>query len=673
MRQGGILTFPATQPISQRAFRLSSSSRIATWPERRYDVADFLATARVAHIRCPRPAAADSAAHMICIPGARMKRRVPFADQLSARALGTFLFLSLICFCCAAARSQSQQAPTPLSQPATANQTPGNNPSAEISSHEEAPTFKVNVNLVLVRVVVRDAKGHAVGNLHKEDFQLFDDRKPQVITQFSAEQPGTEVAAEQKTHQATPGESPEENAKPPAIPERYVAYIFDDVHLNFGDLSMVRTAAEHHLATLRPTDRAAIFTTSGQTVLEFTDDHAKLRDALLRLQPRPITGGANTDGCFTLTYYMADLIQNKNDPQAYQIALQDAIQCDFAGMPTAQAGASAQALVQSTVMAVLNQGTQESHVSLTVLNDVIRRMSVLPGQRSMVLASPGFLTPQLEFEYSETIDRALHAQITIGALDARGLYTVVPDVSRPNAPSPASLALRQQYAEAEASADADILAILADGTGGNFFQNSNDLEEGFRRVASTPEYSYVLGFSPQNLKLDGRFHSLKVTLKSPEKLTIQARRGYFAPKHAADPTQEAKQEIEDALFSQEEIHELPVDLHTQFFMSSEVDAKLTVLAHVDVQHLRFRKADGRNNEELTVVSALFNGNGNFVQGIQKILTFHLKDDTLDHKLGSGLTVRTSFDVKPGSYLVRLVVRDAEAQLLSAENDAVRIP
>jgi hypothetical protein len=51
---------------------------------------------------------------------------------------------------------------------------------------------------------------------------------------------------------------------------------------------------------------------------------------------------------------------------------------------------------------------------------------------------------------------------------------------------------------------------------------------------------------------------------------------------------------------------------------------------------------------------------------------HLKDETLEHKLGSGITLKTSFDVKPGSYMVRLVVRDAEAQLMSAENGTVEI-
>src|SRR5258708_27146643 len=146
---------------------------------------------------------------------------------------------------------------------------------------------------------------------------------------------------------------------------------------------------------------------------------------------------------------------------------------------------------------------------------------------------------------------------------------------------------------AAASAQDDLLSTLADGTGGVFVHNNNDFNEGFRRVAEAPEYSYVLAFAPQNLKLDGSFHTLKVRLKNPQKLTLQARRGYYAPKHFADANEQAKQEIEDEMFSREELHNLPVKLHTQFFKAADADAKRTVLAQVDVRHLNFRKAYGR--------------------------------------------------------------------------------
>ena len=370
---------------------------------------------------------------------------------------------------------------------------------------------------------------------------------------------------------------------------------------------------------------------------------------------------------------MADLIQNKRDEQALAVATQDALICNFNGDPRMQQAAAQFADAMSRQK--LESGVAESHVALTVVNDVIRRMSVLPGQRSMVIVSPGFLTPEMQQEYMTAMEHALRAQVAISCLDARGLYVGGPgeDIGAGVAPTALSQGMRQQYATLEASADSEVMAVLAEGTGGTFFQNSNDLEEGFRRTASTPEHSYTLAFSPPNLKLDGSFHSVKVTLKTPGKYTVQARRGYFAPRHAADPLQQAKQEIEEALFSQEEVHTLPVQLHTQFFKASDADAKLTVMAHIDVKRLALKKVDGRNDDELTVVSALFNGNGNLLQGIQKTITMRLKDDTLEKRMGSGITLRTSFDVKPGSYLVRLVVRDAEAQVVSAESDAVRIP
>jgi hypothetical protein len=50
-----------------------------------------------------------------------------------------------------------------------------------------------------------------------------------------------------------------------------------------------------------------------------------------------------------------------------------------------------------------------------------------------------------------------------------------------------------------------------------------------------------------------------------------------------------------------------------------------------------------------------------------------RDETLENRLGPGLAVRTSFDVKPGSYMIRLVLRDHEGQLMAAENGAVEIP
>src|SRR5579859_4468372 len=544
---------------------------------------------------------------------------------------------------------------------------------------EEAARFRVNVKLVLARVVVRDANGHAVGNLHKEDFQIFDNGKPQVISDFDVEHLAPQPSAAANATNSIPP-SAVQPAAPSTFPARFVAYLFDDLHLNFGDLAQVREAALRRFNALAPTERAAIFSTSGQTTLDFTDDPVQLKQALNKLMPRPIVETQGPTECPLISFYQADLIVNKHDQGALQAGLNYYIHC--ANLPQNMLNSpSTDAFVEGKASEVLNVGEHESRLATTVLRDLVRRMAAMPGQRNLVLVSPGFLTPDMEYEDNDLVDRALRSQVVISSLDARGLYADIPfgDASNPGrveleipgqtyTPTP-----RTVMDTLSATAQDDILSVLAYGTGGNFYHNSNNMEEGFRRVADNPEFYYMLGFTPQNLKMDGRYHTLKVTLKNREKYDLQARRGYYAPRHDVSAEEEAKREIEDEVLSSEELHQLPVALHTQFFKSSDTSAKLTVVARVDVKRLHYKQADNRNQNDLTVVTAVFDHNGNVLQANQKLIQMRWKDETLQNKLASGITLRTSFDVKPGRYLVRVVARDTEQQLMSAENGAVEIP
>jgi len=561
----------------------------------------------------------------------------------------------------------------------------------EMSTKDAPATFSTKVNLVMVPVVVRDAKGKAIGTLQKADFQLSDKGKPQVISRFSVEKAGEAVIpAEVATDEAGVDKPAATESAAAPIAQRFVVYLFDDVHTSTSDLVQARQAADRHLAeALDATTRAAIFTTSGQGNLDFTDDRVKLHEALLKLMARPTIGAGGTE-CPDLTYYMADAIQNKNDSAALHAAAQEVLAtCDppppippnapatLVQQMMQQAEQNAENVTRSTANRVVEFGERDTRLAFTVLEDAIRRLSAAPGDRSLILVSSGFfVTDELRFEETDIMDRAIRTNVRIGSLNARGLYVMIPggDASTNTSVAlPQVMNLKAQYQRESAIAEEGIMEELADGTGGRYFHNNNDLKAGFGQVAAAPEFVYVLGFSPQNLKLDGAYHALKVKLTNSHGLGLEARRGYYAPKHLPDPEEDAKREIQEALFSREEIQDIPVELHMQFFKSSDAAAKVAVLARLNLKNLRFRKADGRNNDNLTVLSGVFDRNGNYITGTQKVFEMRLLDATLEKLLNSGITVRNNFDIAPGSYVIRLVVRDSEGQSMAARNGVVEIP
>ena len=539
-----------------------------------------------------------------------------------------------------------------------------------MSTRDEAAVFRARVNLVVVPVVVRDRKGNAVGNLKQEDFQLFDKGKPQYIARFSMERAGNRFTKANGDKPKGPEGLLDE--KPPEdLPDRFIAYLFDDIHTKFEDLARSRDAARKHIDTgLRNTDRAAIYTTSGQTVQDFTDDRTLLHDALGKLRMRPVTGqGANK--CPNMTYYMADQIENKHDASVLESATQEVISC--MNMDPVQDHDRAQQIAQQAAQTEMSLGDHETRLNLGVIQQIVRRMAAMPGQRSIILVSGGFITlVEHKTLESDIMDRAVKANVLINALDARGLYTDTPDITR-RANNLQSEIVTQRLEREARRAQSDVLAELASGTGATLFENNNDLDAGFARLATAPEYYYLLSFSPQNLKLDGSFHSLKVTLKNIKDVTLSARTGYYAPRQLESAAEQAKREIEEALFSREEMNDIPVELHTQFFKSGDDAARISVLVKVDARKLKFRKENDRNCDELTIVAGLFDRNGVYSTGIQKRIDMKLLDETVEKRLANGLTIRSSFDVKPGTYSVRLVVRDAEGQMMTAQNGTVEIP
>ena len=581
----------------------------------------------------------------------------------SACSSGKCLLLSALVFSATSVVSfaQSNTSPSSAKVTSTSASVSQQHNQPEVITHETT-TFKVRVNQVLLRVVVRDKDGKVVPDLPREAFQVLDNGKPQPITSFSVTGSGAGESG---------GSHKQGLEASVAEPQRYVAYVLDDLHVVRSDLVRIEDAAEKYLTTsLTPTDRAAIFTTSGRVSLDFTDNREQLLQTIAKIQPVTLMRD-DLDSCPRMNYYLADQIVNKRNGELEGMLVDDTIKC-LNLLPNATAVAVQ--IVRSTASRVLTTGDSDVQVSFYLLRDVIGRLSTAPGQRSIMFASPGFFVPDTQtVQFTPLFERALHANITINTLDVRGLW-IDPDSTAESARRPSYNEPRfEQYLRNATQHQNDVLAELAEGTGGTFVQNTNDLLAGLRRTAAIPEVSYLLSFTPQSLKADGKFHNLKVVINNPPGLTAHTQKGYFAPSRTQDAAEQTKSDIEDAVFSRDERQDIPVDLHTEFFKSAVDQANVAVLTHVDLRHLTFRKEADRNLDTVTVVSVLFDRNGRFVSGQEKTIEFHMRDDSLQRHMRNGIAIKSSFDVKPGDYLVRVVVRDTEGQLLSAKNDTVSIP
>ena len=149
--------------------------------------------------------------------------------------------------------------------------------------------IRLSVNLVQVRVTVRDSKRQPVGNLHKEDFLLYDQGKLQPIFTFAVEtrESCAESAKAAAKTQATDN-LPVPATTSIALPDGFVALVFDDTHMTLQDASYLRIQASKIIDGIALTERMGVFSTFGQMTHDFTSDKDALEKTVLAgLIPRP--------------------------------------------------------------------------------------------------------------------------------------------------------------------------------------------------------------------------------------------------------------------------------------------------------------------------------------------------------------------------------------------------
>jgi len=498
--------------------------------------------------------------------------------------------------------------------------------------------IRVRKDLVEVATVVRDSRGNAVGNLQKSDFLVFDNGKPQTISSFAVLTGPEKSAVTEQGSQGSQGAAPNVMSTTQA---RYVALFFDDVNTTLPNLVFAREGAIKFIRKgLDPEERVGIFSASGTLSLDFTDDVQKLLDTLGKLRPLEKMPDQGPDACPQLDAYQAWVIKNMPGITIeLQRAIDKARQCGCASDPTSCVRKEANFLVGSA-----EGNSRDTFISLSY---TIRHLGEMPGRRTLVLASSGFLALSLGQEQQKVIEAALRANVVINSLSTSGVGGGTNPFTDP-------------------------LANLAGGTSGQYVHDNNDIGTGFYVLSAMPSVSYILGFSPEDLKSDGKLHTLKVKLAEPSHLSVRARTGYYAPSAELSPAETRYLRLQKSVMANDKPAEFPIAFTSVQETQPDGEFALKVLVHTDIRKLQFRPYADRHVERLIFITALFDEKNQFLTGVQGVMDLRLKDATLKQLSAQGLDAKLSIQAPAGTYRVRQVVQEVVGGRISAISREVTI-
>jgi VWFA-related protein len=546
-----------------------------------------------------------------------------------------------------------------------------------VSSHPYVPkspyTLRVDTKVVEIAAVVRDKRGKAVSGLTKDDFRILDDGKERVIDHFEVDN------AADSTANAQPAEAPPValRASLPATrsapPPRFLALFIDDVNSTdeslAGGLKQTQTAAKKFVKDALKADvRIGVFTASGAQTQEFTRDEGKLIEAISALKAHVRMREQGLTPCPRITPYLAYRIASEHDSGSIQSVMFDDGQ---KGCPTPRA------VIVSQAEETWRQVQELSIDTLNSIGRVVVRLGAMPGRRELLLASSGFLASKQDELKDKIIDRAIQAGVVINAMDSKGIFGEAPPGMRPEdagftqtvsgkAPLDNEWA---KYQTIETPLRIQVLnepmGTLAEGTGGIFYHNNNDLNAGFRKLGGEPGVTYRFSFRPDGVTPDGSYHSLKVGLVHSKNYEVQARPGYFAPDEKAPESLQSK--IDREIMAEDSKDEFPVRIAVQ-----RLEAVLSVVVQVDISKMRFAKQGDRQVQHIVFTTALLDAQGRIATAKEGEMDLALTEATYKALLSSGVKAIIHLPVSAGSYKLRQVSAETLDGKLACSTQAIEV-
>ncbi|MBI3049102.1 MAG: VWA domain-containing protein [Acidobacteria bacterium] len=520
------------------------------------------------------------------------------------RLLGTFVVLAA-----AVATLAAQTQPQTQTQTQTQTEPP-----------VQGPTFRTGIDLIAVDVAVSDRNGKPVEDLLAPDFAVKIDGEVRRVV--SAEHVKIDVDAARR-EAADPFEPLfTTNLKPPN--GRMFVIAVDQIGTRLGSARALLNTAANFLKRLSPADRVALVAYPPPGIqVGFTNDHLRLRQAMERIVGR----NQAFQGRYNIGLYEAVAISERGDGRIFaQVVLRECPRLAGPALEQCERDVLSEA---DTMVRSVRQDTTES---LRGLYDVLIGLSVIEGQKTLILISEGMVL-ESPSDLDFVIRAAAYARVSV--------HVLVLDVPRHD------ITVSRLAPTATEDRDMQVqgLGDLAAGTRGSLYYVAGTGEGIFERLATETLAYYMLGVEQAPGDRDDRQHRIDVEVRR-QNVTVRSRRA-FVLSSATTTRRKAEETLMDALKSPFGVAEIPLRV-TTFTQKDRSSDKARVIIAADVGQ------PGGAPEEFTVGYVLLDAEGKVVLG-------NVDKQVLSVPNGAANATRdylAELVVDPGSYELRLGVVDA---------------
>jgi VWFA-related protein len=548
-------------------------------------------------------------------------------------------------------------------------------PAASSPLQEPAPqaVFPSRAEAVTVDVVVVDGEGRPVEGLSRGDFVVKEDGVPRPLVGFEEVTPAAGSPSEPVAAGAV---ATNEDARPER--GRVFLVVFDDEHLTALEAGQARVALDKFLDTsVHAGDHVTLLATSGgvRRSARLPEGLSELHAWIAARQGR----GVPLDPRSYISAWEAYRVHVLNDRKLTseiarrlrEVGLVADYMADKGWIKslglTEDGRDMSSATVEAMATMVYTDATKEARATLESLREALEALSVARGRKTVLLVSKGFFHDPSEPLYAAVTDAAQRANATVEFLDAwasNGLPSVTSiEMERSTQPQDTSVYSRDRH-EQEGTES------LALETGGLI--RRGPLDEELARAARESESYYLLGYEPTWSEADGRFHTIEVEVSRPG-VKVRARRGY----HATAPAPRSggvHPDVTRALESPLEASGVPLRLASYVLGPTEGGRSRVVLAgSADAGQLEWRSEGERFADGLETAFRVSPAEGG--EPVDRDRRVELKLGAAEHAsaVKEGLPLLVDFDLAPGQYQARLVVRDEGSGRVGSVLAQVEVP